>query len=167
MYKLLLIIFFLLPLGVNAIGISASPATLTMYGDTKEIITIELLVSNPSHDVAVIDIYADNLDEIISISPTSILLSSGDQKKIGITARSKDTGLFKTTISVVATPVSSYAFKASSGIKVPIEISVTDKNSNVATVLASLPGAVQSLGLIALFGIIGLLSLLFIKRKHE
>lgn len=117
-------LFLLFPHVVMGAGVEASPSKLQLqtFSNTKAV--TELTVRNPSADVQLFEIYADDFSDSIKIHPTSFVLEAGNSKSIAISydaKRGKNT-ILKTNISVVARPLSESRFQFNSGIKIPITI---------------------------------------------
>ena len=125
MKKIILIVLFLFPSIVCAAGVEASPSKLDIIASDSSGST-ELSVRNPSANVQLFEVYADEFTENIKILPTCFILEAGASEKISIVYNTKSNtdAIFKTNISVVAKPMTDSTFQFNSGIKIPITITV-------------------------------------------
>ncbi len=124
-----------MPLTVSAVGVSASPSRLMVEAIINLPTTAELTIKNPSDKVGIYDVYIDDFSSWIIPSTSSFTLEAGETKKVALTVKPQNTGVFSTNISIVAKPLSEREFQANSGVKVPLEIKVTEtikKNSWLA-----------------------------------
>jgi hypothetical protein len=137
--RLLVISGLLLPLMVSAVGVSVSPPRLEIISVAGRETNREIVVSNPSRDVAIFDIYPDDFVSEIRISPESFVLESGDQKKVAVAVTPKNVGRFETNISIVARALSDSAFNAASGVKIPLNVEVGRDSSRLALASSALP----------------------------
>ena len=112
---------------MSAAGIEVSPARLDLKVDS-EATTAQITVANPTADVQVFEIYADDFSEMFEFNPASFTLESGARKSVQITIfpsrrwGGNEGGVLATTISVLATPLASSRVTAATGVKIPITI---------------------------------------------
>lgn len=158
---ILIIISFLTANSVEAVSIKVSPSEIkieTSANLTKK----EIIIENPGNSVALFEVYLDNFSDWIKIKPESFILEAKKSQKAILEIESKETGVFFTTISVVAKPLSEREFKANAGVKIPIEVRVSEKKSNfwMASVLENFKGLFKNQqSLIYIFGVILILIL--------
>ncbi|MBU4332282.1 hypothetical protein KKD20_04120 [Patescibacteria group bacterium] len=125
--SLLTITIFLLTTTIaQAVGVSAVPSKLKVDAAANEISSAHLTIKNPSNKVSIYDVYADDYQTWIKIQPMSFTLEAGEIKKVTLSIKPPQAGVFSTNISVVAKPLSTREFQANSGIKIPIQISVLE-----------------------------------------
>jgi len=137
--KYILFSVLIFPVSALAIGVAVRPARLDIQGISNSAARREILVSNPSKDVAIFDVYPDNFNSLIDIMPASFVLESGDQKKIYLSVKPGKSGRFATNISVVARPLSESAFNAASGVKIPLLFeALPQKEENLALAISNL-----------------------------
>ncbi len=139
---------------VQAVGLSVSPKELKFLADVGETVSQKLKVKNPSGEVSIFEVYPDDLGALVKISPASFILESEEEKEVTVQVTPKEEGIFKTNISVVASPVASSSFNAGSGVKIPLEISAGESGPWFAA-LISLPfSGARMLGIMLLFLIV-------------
>lgn len=127
--KTILSLFLLLsPLTAFAAGVSASPERLN-FNVQNSPVTDEIIVANPSADVQLFEIYPDDFERQIKITPTSFTLESGERKRIKVTVGTQWTrGISSTNISVLERPLADSQVKISAGIKIPVTINSSGFN---------------------------------------
>lgn len=120
---LLTITIFLLTTAIaQAVGISVAPSKLKIESIAHQVSTSYLAIKNPSSKVAIYDVYSDDLESWISVESSSFILEAGETKKVAISIRPPQPGVFSTNISIVAKPLSTREFQANSGVKIPLQI---------------------------------------------
>lgn len=122
--------------GVGAVGLEISPPDLHASVFSGEERNIRLAVKNPSGEVSIFRVYPDEFEDFIKIYPLSFVLESGESKNVDLKIIFTKAGQFKTTVSVVARPLSSETFSAGSGLKIPVTV-VVRKNVSQYPALAS------------------------------
>lgn len=143
-----------LAFSARAVGISVSPKELKISAHANQTVNYKLSVKNPSGEVAVFEVYPDDLGMIIKITPASFILESEQEKEVNVQVAPREEGILKTNISVVATSVASSSFNAGSGVKIPVEITVGESEPWFAA-LISLPfSGARALGIVLLFSIV-------------
>jgi len=135
---------------VGAVGLSVSPKELKVSSRANETVNYSLTVKNPSGEVSVFEVYPDDLTSIIKTTPSSFILESGEEREVLVQVRARGDGIFKTDISVVATPVAKGSFNAGSGVKIPIQISVGESESFFAALIALPFSGTRVLGVVIL-----------------
>ena len=126
MKKIFLLILFL-PFAASAAGVEVTPARLEIQAETGKQMQEKITVSNPTVDVLLFDIYPDDFKDIISISPASFTLESGERKTVALSiAATKKERVITTYISVLAKPLADSRFSANTGVKIPLSISVSE-----------------------------------------
>lgn len=123
---------------VQAVGVSVTPKELKVSGNMGETVNAKLTVKNPSTEVSLFEIYPDELEKMIKPSPSSFILESGESREVTIQVTPNESGIFRTNISVLATPVAKASFNAGSGIKIPIEITTEINNSSFMALISDL-----------------------------
>ncbi|MEK7664673.1 MAG: hypothetical protein AAB361_00865 [Patescibacteria group bacterium] len=134
MKKLFLIILaaicFLAPGLAKAVSIKVSPPEVKIE-TTAGFIEKEITIENPGTNVALFEVYLDNFSDFVKINPESFILESGKSKKVVLEVKPKEAGVFSGMISVVAKPLSEKEFKANAGVKIPLEIRILEKKSEI------------------------------------
>ncbi|MCR4328255.1 MAG: hypothetical protein NUV53_01930 [Patescibacteria group bacterium] len=110
---------------VRAIGITALPSEITITVSRGENTTAHLTVQNPSREVAIFEVYPDDLDTMIIPIPSRFTLESAETRVIEIKLIPKQEGVFTTNLSVLARPITDPLLGIGSGLKIPINITVT------------------------------------------
>lgn len=124
-----LLMAFCFAFGAQAVGLSVSPKEIKISSSVGEPTASKLKIKNPSGEVSIFEIYPDDLEAIIKITPASFILESNQEREVSVRAAPREEGILKTNISVVATPVASSSFNTGSGVKVPIEIATGKSKS--------------------------------------
>ncbi|MDD5146177.1 MAG: hypothetical protein PHN39_00280 [Candidatus Pacebacteria bacterium] len=113
----------------QAVSLKVSPAALNINGQANVLIQKEIEITNPDNKVALFEVYPDSFSEIIKARPESFVLEGGQSKKVAITIKSREAGVFATYLSVVAKPlVGEPMMKANSGVKIPLQIILDERN---------------------------------------
>lgn len=103
---------FLAPLWVLAAGLSVSPGALEFKIVAGEKASQTLVVANPTADVLVFEVYPDEYEELINITPQSFTLESGARKEVLVTADAHSPS-FKKRKVLTGEPVEPQNFKDS------------------------------------------------------
>lgn len=131
MFYFLIILFFPY-FTASAAGLQVSPARLDfdMPAQGEEI--KKIIISNPSADLQLFEIYADDFTDIISINPRTFSLESGARQEVAISVTaSQNTELKQSNLSIIARPFSTENIVISSASKIPITITQnTPTNAN-------------------------------------
>ncbi len=110
----------------RAIGLSVTPPELVVGARRGEEIVERIVVSNPSNEVALFEVYPDEFELLVKVMPASFVLESGEEKNVFVRIEPRQAGQFVTAVSIVAYPLSQGNFNAASGVKVPVRITVSD-----------------------------------------
>ena len=155
---------------VEAAAIKVTPAEIKIESRKGELIQREIIIENPDQNVALYEVYSDNFSNWVSFTPASFVLESKESEKVILSAKNDELGLFYTTISVKAKPMTENGLKMNSGVKIPLEIAITENGIGVFT--ASVAGAldreipVKNLFYIIIICILALgLALVLLKKK--
>ena len=117
-----------LPSIVAAAGLQISPAKLEFTLPAQSALEQTLTIVNPTADVQVFEVYADDFTDIIKAAPASFTLESGAKKSVKISVdakRLKNNQHLGANLSVVGKPLADNKFSVGTGAKIPITISVT------------------------------------------
>lgn len=112
---------------VQAIAVKVRPSEIKIEVDSGVLTKQKIVVENPDNNVAFFEVYPDNFSSWIKMKPESFILESGESQQVFLEIKNKETGVFLTMISVVAKPLSERRFKANSGVKIPLEIRIGEK----------------------------------------
>src|SRR5665213_3519567 len=110
-----------------AAGIQVSPSELSATVAGGKTTSLNITVVNPTADVQVYEVYADDFSSAITAIPESFTLQSGEKKVVDITI---DAAMLKnqageklaTSLSVVGKPLADNKFSIGTGVKIPITI---------------------------------------------
>ncbi len=107
-----------------ASGIKVSPEKLQFEtgGKTQR---KEIVVANPTADVQLFEVYADDFSKAITANPASFTLEAGNRKTVTITVDPSKlgSGITTTNLSVVGKPLTDSRVQINTGVKIPITIS--------------------------------------------
>jgi LPXTG-motif cell wall-anchored protein len=113
-----------------ASGIQVSPARLAFEVSGKPQ-SKELVVVNPTADVQVFRVYADNFTDAFIVSPESFTLEAGQRKNVLVTVNPKRMSAnssMTTTISVIGSPLVSGQLPVGTGAKVAVTVTSTGRS---------------------------------------
>lgn len=168
---ILIIIFLLVANFVEAVAVKVSPSEIKIEANAGVLTEEEIIIENPGNNVALFEVYLDNFSDWIKTQPESFILESGKSQKVILEVKSEEIGVFLTMISVVAKPLSERKFKANSGVKIPLEIRVAqrEKVNFLASVSQSFIDFFKSKNSIYFFSIVLILALagIWMKRKKR
>ncbi len=136
-FLIIILIFGVVGL-VNAIGVKVIPSEIKVEIKVGQIVEEGITIENPDQDVVLYEIYSDNFSDWLELKPSSFILEGGEIKDIKLQIKGQEVGIFLTTISVVAKPLASTGFKINSGIKIPLEIIVSQKDNQISMASISL-----------------------------
>lgn len=135
---ILIIVFFLAAGLVRAAAIKVRPSEIKIEAKPGVPIEEVIIVENPGGNVALFEVFLDNFSDWVKIRPESFTLEAGESQKLVLEIENKERGIFSTTLSILAKPLSERKFKANSGIKIPLEIKISGEKENM--LLAALYG---------------------------
>jgi len=166
---ILIIISFLTANSVQAIAVKVRPSEIKIEANTGVLTEQEIIIENPGENVALFEVYLDNFSNWIKAKPESFVLESGGLQKVILEIKNEEIGVFSTMVSVVAKSLSERKFKANSGVKIPLEIRVIQREelNFLANISQGLIGFFKSKSSIYLFSIILILAVIgiWIKRR--
>lgn len=129
-----------LPLAIaQAAGIQVAPARLDFKVQTGKAVSQNLTIVNPTADVQLFEVYADDFPELIKAVPTSFTLEAGAKKIVSISidaGKQKANQSLSTTLSVVGKPLADKQLSMGTGVKIPLTITfspsaLNSKNHNL------------------------------------
>lgn len=143
-----------------AVGVGVNPSVLDFKIESAGSARNQLIVTNPSQEPGLFIISPDDLASWFTINPAELRLEAGESQQVDITVKPKQVGSFATSLSVIGYPLDTRAFKAGSGLKVPLRFTATNINNN------SLLGYVGwALILLSLLGALGFWQ--YYRRRHS
>ena len=156
----------------KAAGVKVTPAELKIESKAGVVAKREIVVENPSSFSTLFDVYPDDFSDWILVKPESFILENKEKQEVTVEIQGKESGVFLTHISVRAQPITEAKFRANSGVKIPLEIKITEDKkamflAAISNVLEqSIP--VKHLFLIIVFSVLLLsFTLLLLKRKSR
>ncbi len=168
---ILIIISFLAANSVQAVAVKVKPSEIKIEANAGVLIEHEIIIENPGENVALFEVYLDNFSDWIKAKPESFVLESGEMQKVILEIKNEEIGVFSTMISVVAKSLSERKFKANSGVKIPLEIRVIQREESnfLAAVSQNIKRFLDSRSLIFVFSIILVLvlAIICIKRRKS
>ena len=122
-----------LPLSVFATGLSVSPTRLDFEVVDGGKASQTLTVTNPTADVMVFEVYADEFEDMIMVQPESFTLESGGRKMVSISIDAKDANKsqsISTNLSVVGKPLAESKVNVGAGAKIPVTINMAPSQNS-------------------------------------
>lgn len=130
-----------MPITASAIGVSITPATLSVKAVSgKESIT-RFIVSNPSKEVGLFEAYPEEFEEFITLSPSRFVLEAGEKREVLVRTRRRETGIIRTAIAVEAQQLGIPPLGVGGGVRLPFSLEVAGRNPLFSAV--SLSGAAK------------------------
>lgn len=152
---------------VGAAGIEVSPAQIEFsFPEKMTEKTVQITVANPTADVQVFEVYADDFTQSFTIQPASFTLESGARKTLAITLKKSqlpsqaNLGLAG-TISIVGQPLAEGRVNVGTGIKLPFTVTLVGERSLPPTPWPNWLWALLGGAGISVLWVVGLLS-----KKH-
>jgi len=147
-------------------GIQVSPSSLEITVPDKGSATIDIAVANPTADVQLFEVYADDLSNAIKANPSSFTLEAGGRKTVTITADSgksnnKEGQVISTDLFIISKPLSENAMSVGTGVKLPVTINIK------ATDSSALPLYQLAAALAALLALITLSAYRYYKKTRN
>ena len=160
---------FLFPIGISfllvsfvyAVAIQIRPSQIKIEAEFGVLVKKEIFLENPTDKITLYEVYSDEFSEWVKITPASFTLESGEKKKVILELQKNEEGIFSTMISVIAKPLSQREFKTAAGVKIPLEIKISQKEFFLAQLSKNL-GSLFSKNIFSLFGIMIIGSAIFI-----
>lgn len=115
-------LLFCIPFKLHAVGVGATPSEFAIHFDDESPQTFELTVFNVSDEKASFHVYPDEFQDWITFAEPEFILEGKANRVAQFTVVPQINNSIATNISIVAEPVESRGFVASSGIKVPIRV---------------------------------------------
>ena len=118
-------IILIYPLLVVSAGLEVSPSRVEIEAEAGKQASAELRVVNPTADVQLFEVYADDFVSLISVRPSSFTLDADSAKDVIITIDTVGpSSIIQTNISIVAKPISQNKFQQNTGAKVPLTVNI-------------------------------------------
>lgn len=161
--KTSIVIFSLVfPLFSLAAGLQISPARLDIIMGTDQQTTENIVFANPTSEVQIFEITADDFGNRIQPWPKSFTLESGARKTITIKITSEGwqkmtSQKIVTNLSVIAKPLDKENLAIGAGAKIPVEITINQTSQNNTKKLVPI--------IVIILGVAFLIALLKYKRR--
>jgi len=110
---------------VLAVGIGAKPKKLDLEIKTGALSNAEILITNVSDQPGVYQVKPDSLEKNIKLTPADFQLNPGQSQLVNLEINFNRPGKFATNLSIVATPLQAGGLVAGTGVKIPVDISVS------------------------------------------
>ena len=150
----------------QAVGVSVTPSKILLNAQVNQPIKTQISIKNPSGVVGIYDVYPDEYLDIIKITPSSFTLEAGEFKTVELAIKPQTSEIFTTNISIVAQPLSPRDFQANSGLKVPLEVRVSESTQKSVSWFRFLTFTNIILGIDVILALILLGALLKKSKKH-
>lgn len=118
----------LFPFAASAAGLSITPARLDFAVTDGRQTSKNITVMNPTNDVMVFEVYADEFEDIVKVSPESFTLEAGTRKEVTVMVDPLKTGqsqTLATNLSVLGKALAESKVNVAAGAKLPIAITMT------------------------------------------
>lgn len=149
----------IVPIISRAIGLSATPATLSVHTTVGKEGTVRFTVSNPSTEVGLFEAYPEEFEAHITLVPSRFVLEAGEKREVHVRARGREVGALRTAIAIEAKALGVPEQGVGGGVRLPFSLEVTAGSSLLSAVFLS--GA----GRVALWFLLGALTVLFLVRR--
>ncbi|MDP3883032.1 MAG: hypothetical protein Q8Q48_03170 [Candidatus Staskawiczbacteria bacterium] len=127
--KLKIIIFTLIGLSfavtVGAVSLKVAPSSIQIEAVSGKTGRGSITIENPGSAVALFEVYMDDFSDWVATNPSSFTLNPGEKREVSVYVDAKGEGVYGTLLSVVSKPLSDREFKANAGVKIPVEIKVS------------------------------------------
>ena len=160
---LILLVLMGLPLTALAVGIEVRPAKLEL---TSEQPSNYLTVTNPTADVIIYEVYADDFGDLLEINPTSFTLEAGASRQVSITLsdkpEAKSGSLLSTNLSILQKALADSRLQAQVGLKITLTINLVAEQAK-----DKYPGQTQIIWLSVLAGALLIFGLTKNRRRQR
>lgn len=150
------------PVELFAIGISVSPAKISVETVSGKEGTARFTVSNPSKEVGLFETYPEEFEKYIILIPSRFLLESGEKREVLIRIRQKEIGMLRTAIAIEAKPLGELLLGVGGGVRIPLSIAVKEAHGG-----GLLAGAFATSGANDSITILGVVLLLLLVYKKD
>lgn len=119
---LFLLALFVMPAYSSGLSVTPSKIDQSIVAGNK--ITVDFVIANPTQDVSVIEVYPDDFERNIAVDTKSFTLEAQEEQTVSVSILFEEPGVYGTFLSVVSKSLGDRTFRARSGIKIPLDISV-------------------------------------------
>lgn len=167
---ILSLVTWCIPAGVLAIGLSATPATLSVRTSVGKESTTRFTVSNPSSEVGLFEAYPEEFETEIKLVPSRFVLEAGEKREVLVRAHGREVGALRTAIAIEAQALGSPSQGVGGGVRLPFSLEVTVGSPLFSAVFFSGAGRLlpwSLLGALTVFFLIRRVSLFTLKRRGQ
>lgn len=161
---MLILVVAFVPGEVFAIGLSASPATLSVKTAVDKEGIARFTVSNPSKEVGLFEAYPEEFEAFITLIPSRFVLEAGEKREVLVQTRGREVGVIRTAIAIEAQPLGEPSLGVGGGIRLPFSLEVTMAGSNLAAAFKGGPMPWFIVGILTAFVLLRAVSLYTLKR---
>ena len=130
-----------------AVGVSVKPQRIVLELKAGQMATSQVLVTNVGSEPAVYQVYPDKFSDQISVSPTDFKLESQASQLVTLIVKTKAAFDLITNLSVVARPLAAGGGTAGSGVKVPVNVTVSGLSLFISLALLGLAVVISLLAI--------------------
>lgn len=112
---------------ISASALKITPSSVYLESTLEKTGQKVIIIENPGKNVALFEVFPDDFSDWISVFPASFTLNPGEKKEVSISVNPEKEGIYATSLSVVSKPLSEKGFQANAGVKIPLEIRVSEK----------------------------------------
>lgn len=170
MYQIIAIIVILgaasIPAITYAIGVSVTPATLSVKTVSGKEAVARFTVRNPSKEVGLFEAYAEEFEEFLTLIPNRFVLEAGEKREVVVRAKRREEGALRTAIAIEAQPLGEPALGVGGGVRLPFSFAVREGTVLLAGVFAKAAGRFGAwffVGLLTTFVLLCVVSLFTLK----
>ncbi|MDP4001328.1 MAG: hypothetical protein Q8P83_03745 [bacterium] len=119
---------FFIPALALAAGLDVSPGKIDLETSKQEVKITNIIVANPTADVQVFEVFADDFQNLFTFAPASFTLEAGERTTVRLTFNPKTTNseLLSTNISVLSSPLAESKFNANTGVKIATTVRILE-----------------------------------------
>lgn len=137
-----------IPAIAGAIGVSVSPATLSLRAAAGKEVAARFTVRNPSREVGLFEAYPEEFEESFTLIPSRFVLEAEEKREVLIRARRREVGALRTAIAVEAQPLGAPAAGIGGGVRVPVSLEVLPRSSQLSSVFSSSSAVPLTVGVV-------------------
>ena len=152
-------LLLLYPSSILAIGVSATPATLSLQTSLGREGVTRFTVGNPSSEVGLFEAYPEEFEQSIALVPSRFVLEAGEKREIVLRAKRREAGSIRTAIAVEARALGAPEMGVGGGVRLPFSLTVSGENRFSSAVFFS--GSVP----VTLWFLLGALTAFFLLRR--
>ncbi|MDO8564635.1 MAG: hypothetical protein Q7R88_01430 [bacterium] len=154
----------LFPVEMSAIGVSASPATLSFKALLGKETAAKIMVRNPSSEVGLFEVYPEEFDSDFTIVPSRFVLEAGEKREVFVRVVRREEGMVRTVLAIEGSALGASSLGIGGGVRIPVSIEVSPSSLLAAVPKAAMPVLWMLLGALTLLGLTRRVSLSTLKR---